>query len=930
MKILKLIFGTRLILLNLHLILCTISWISSSELVDLPESVINKYLPDCSSSLKDKRSNLFIVSTLDGKFSVVDALDGTLQWSKEITTEPLISSTISDFIVNNKGEIVRILPSLDGNLFVHNGRTIQQTQFSTEKLLKNSMKFSENVLLVGGQENRIIGLNLADGEVVYECGFNGCSQQDNQTFDNVVLVRKTSQSVRAVNSLTGQEEWHFVVNDPKLLHIGNQNCQSNPSGSNHHETKKSKHVIDFKVIVPNGVIHSIVYRNNELNMRILEKEWNFKFDSPIVNMWHYIDGQLESVNLFDRQTIDIRSFNNQLNYEHSSDYLMEPDFYIGTYNNQLYIQKSNKQLVNIKNIEEDFKNDDNINSKKHLQNNQVDHDWVENFSEHNTAIVQVEWKQTVDDKIEVKRDNSPKFEITNKIVFPIATFNKLNSTGYYVFKLAQPIKDNQCDRIRPDNRSILTGNYSEETENIITIIVHNSLSYYWKEVLVICLLSWCVFNFFTSIIKRYFRKLFNKVNRNQENLISKEQSNYHVQDHTSTNLKQLAENSPTSNDELYCSRFLQDFEPICLLGEGGFGSVYKAKHKIDEIHYAVKRVRIPKQKEKQERFLREIRALSKLEHPGIVRYYYTWIEEPPVGWEGKHDLLSNLNRSDDFEEDDSLSYDQQDTTNQSLKLVCETNISQDSYVEFINSGDPLNQIEKFESQNCISKSIDISETSNLQQNESISLNEETERKKIKLKNNIYVYIQMQLCKKETLKDWLFENQVRDKKKMIEIFSQLIEAVNYVHSNKLIHRDLKPSNILFSMDGAVKIGDFGLVTVNFEDQSDSGIGDQVSNIHTNDVGTQLYMSPEQVNNERYDHKVDIFSMGIILYELLESFQTESERIQTLNKVRRREFPLHFVENHSKESGILNKLLSHRPQDRPEANDLLILLNKWIVQ
>ena len=103
-----------------------------------------------------------------------------------------------------------------------------------------------------------------------------------------------------------------------------------------------------------------------------------------------------------------------------------------------------------------------------------------------------------------------------------------------------------------------------------------------------------------------------------------------------------------------------------------------------------------------------------------------------------------------------------------------------------------------------------------------------------------------------------------------------------------------------MDGSIKIGDFGLVTNTHDHHGDGVI--KLSRTrkrrlkHTNDVGTQLYMSPEQVKGQQYDHKVDIFSMGIILYELLEAFGTEFERIKTLNKVRNKQFSSDFIERH----------------------------------
>jgi translation initiation factor 2-alpha kinase 3 len=93
---------------------------------------------------------------------------------------------------------------------------------------------------------------------------------------------------------------------------------------------------------------------------------------------------------------------------------------------------------------------------------------------------------------------------------------------------------------------------------------------------------------------------------------------------------------------------------------------------------------------------------------------------------------------------------------------------------------------------------------------------------------------------------------------MNIFQQIVSAVAYVHTQGMMHRDLKPSNILFAVNGAVKVGDFGLVkylaktpscnaAMNKETfQSELDYYDSMDNAHiTSDVGTELYMSPEQV-------------------------------------------------------------------------------------
>ena len=76
--------------------------------------------------------------------------------------------------------------------------------------------------------------------------------------------------------------------------------------------------------------------------------------------------------------------------------------------------------------------------------------------------------------------------------------------------------------------------------------------------------------------------------------------------------------------------------------------------------------------------------------------------------------------------------------------------------------------------------------------------------------------------------------------------------------ELVHRDLKPANILLTSNGDVKILDFGLACVH----NDEWAGDEAERIR----GTPIYMSPEQARGETVDHRSDLFSLGLIAYEL----------------------------------------------------------------
>lgn len=106
-----------------------------------------------------------------------------------------------------------------------------------------------------------------------------------------------------------------------------------------------------------------------------------------------------------------------------------------------------------------------------------------------------------------------------------------------------------------------------------------------------------------------------------------------------------------------------------------------------------------------------------------------------------------------------------------------------------------------------------SESENIQFENELGISSKSYIKKIPPERELplFLYIQMQLCQKQSLKEWLFENNTRNYTKVLNIFSQILDAVEYIHSNGLIHRDLKPSNIFLSFEGNVKVGDFGLVT-----------------------------------------------------------------------------------------------------------------------
>ncbi|KAL9654808.1 hypothetical protein ABK040_008601 [Willaertia magna] len=91
----------------------------------------------------------------------------------------------------------------------------------------------------------------------------------------------------------------------------------------------------------------------------------------------------------------------------------------------------------------------------------------------------------------------------------------------------------------------------------------------------------------------------------------------------------------------------------------------------------------------------------------------------------------------------------------------------------------------------------------------------------------------------------------------KIAKQLVRALHYLHSNRIIHRDMKPQNILIGSDGSIKLCDFGFARV----MSCNTM------VLTSIKGTPLYMAPELVQEQPYNHTADLWSLGVILYELV---------------------------------------------------------------
>src|SRR5262245_10122366 len=153
------------------------------------------------------------------------------------------------------------------------------------------------------------------------------------------------------------------------------------------------------------------------------------------------------------------------------------------------------------------------------------------------------------------------------------------------------------------------------------------------------------------------------------------------------------------------------------------------------------------------------------------------------------------------------------------------------------------------------------------------------------------YIVAELLEGENLRAHLNAGAI-SYRKAIEYAQQIASGLTAAHVRNIVHRDLKPENIFIVDDGRVKILDFGLAKLRPQpvESSASGVATQKAITDPNVVlGTVGYMSPEQVRGQAADYRSDIFSFGVILYEMLSGRQafTGESAVEVLNGILKEE-------------------------------------------
>ena len=191
-------------------------------------------------------------------------------------------------------------------------------------------------------------------------------------------------------------------------------------------------------------------------------------------------------------------------------------------------------------------------------------------------------------------------------------------------------------------------------------------------------------------------------------------------------------------------------------------------------------------------------------------------------------------------------------------------------------------------------------------------------------NNTFNIV-MEFCEGSDLKNFINEHKQSNKKieeKQIYLFiHDICKGLLDIHSKKLIHRDLKPANIFLTKDLKIKIGDFGITK-------------QLTTYYQyakTQCGTWIYMAPEIINGEKYNYKVDSWSLGCIIYELCElnyCFYSKSI-LELVNNIKESKFKKIEKDDYGEQlKTIINSLLEKDYKKRASIEDTLKKVNSYL--
>ncbi|KAF8421714.1 kinase-like domain-containing protein [Boletus edulis BED1] len=346
------------------------------------------------------------------------------------------------------------------------------------------------------------------------------------------------------------------------------------------------------------------------------------------------------------------------------------------------------------------------------------------------------------------------------------------------------------------------------------------------------------------------------------------------------------------------SRWKEDWEELELLGRGAFGSVVKARNRIDSRIYAVKEICL-RTDQSDTKIFREVNALSRLSHRFVVGYYTTWVETVEVVTSGPS---SNSDTASNSATEDNMtsvphSFERRETSDPFSIDLSELD-------DYGGSGSRSSFPSIHFTRSDVKDEKDEDEDDSDDGFAHLFTSEYTDD--VDAKPPVLpriLYIQMEFVERQTLKERVAEGLSEEED--WHLFNQILEVLVHMGSMGIMtHSD---SELTLGKHEFVDACNLYLLTPHPE------------------VGTKLYIAPEVLSRKkgpRNHNKADMYSLGIVFFEMNYVFSTGAERIAVIEDLRKPEvyFPRDWEAHHTRQKEIILWLLRHDPAKWPSSLEL----------
>lgn len=411
------------------------------------------------------------------------------------------------------------------------------------------------------------------------------------------------------------------------------------------------------------------------------------------------------------------------------------------------------------------------------------------------------------------------------------------------------------------------------------------------------------------------------------------------------------------NDNDNQTRLEKDFKEITLLkkniNKDSFVVILKAKHKIDEQLYTIKIKKLSNPVEEQS-VIEEAKNMEKIRSKYIVEYITCWVDTSLGHFEY---LFNNKSKKhEDINNDDFFSSKKQSKiSDKNLKYLISHEITDDYYIKQLYTKDylsedecPTNTKAKINLDNKYYQKKE--ESKNNKNNKKKKKNgyiddysiekKKSENQKDVSDLNVYFFIQMEFCQQITLDKYIkahISSKINNKV-MYTFTYQLIKGLAKIHEKEIIHANINPKNIFVINENLIKIGNFSFAKeIKIKEkqksnkfnkmpksQSSQNIMELIENDDYEDsnIGESLYLSPEQEIGLRLSKKSDIYSLGLVLYEMCECFSEQKIREISINRLKKYKiFRKKFKNDYFFQYNLIIQMLESDEEKRPSCEELL---------